>query len=150
MVTLIEQLDTDYKTALKAQDRRRVDTLRMVKAAIQRVAIDKRQDTLGDPDVIQVLRQQVKQRHETLEAATKGNRPELAAQATEELKLLEAYLPASLSEEALSKLIDEAIATVGANQGQIMKFVMSKATGAADGKTVSQMVGERLRSVKEG
>ena len=70
----------------------------------------------------------------------------MLSQATEELALITAYLPQPLSADALKQLIEEAIKTVGANQGQIMKFVMGKAAGAADGKVVSQLVSERLKS----
>ena len=130
---------------MKAQDRRRIDTLRMVKAALERVAIDKRKDRLDDPEVIQVLNQQAKQRKETLEAAKQGGRQDVAQQATEELAILNAYLPQALSTDAIKQLIEEAIQMVGPNQGQIMKHIMSKAAGAADGKLVSQLVGERLK-----
>ena len=146
MATLTERLETDYKTAMKAGDRRRVDTFRLVKAAIQRVAIEKRKDALDDPEVIQVVAQQAKLRRETMEAAKQGNRQDILTQATEELAILTAYLPQQLSPEVLRQLIDEAVQAVGVNQGQIMKYVMSKAAGAADGKTVSQLVGERLKS----
>lgn len=144
MPTLRERLESDYKTALKAKAQRRVDTIRLVKAAIQRVAIDKRKDALDDQEILQVLTQQVKQRRETLEAAKQTNRSDVLTQATEELAILNAYLPAPLPEEALSQLIDEAIQAVGANHGQIMKHVMAKAAGAADGATVSRLVRERL------
>lgn len=145
MPTLTERLEADYKTALKAQDRLRVDTLRLIKAAIQRMAIDKRKETLDDQEIIQILGQQAKQRRETLDAAKQGGRQDIAAQATAELGLITAYLPQQLSAEALRQLIEEAIKTVGANQGPIMKFVMGKAAGAADGRLVSQLVGERLK-----
>ncbi|MBI3088082.1 MAG: GatB/YqeY domain-containing protein [Candidatus Omnitrophica bacterium] len=145
MPTLTERLETDYKTALKAQDRLRVDTLRLIKAAMQRVAIEKRKDTLEDQEIIQILGQQAKQRRETLEAAKQGGRQDVAEQATAELGLITAYLPQQLSADALKQLVEEAVKTVGANQGQIMKFVMGKAAGAADGKLVSQLVGERLK-----
>lgn len=145
MATLLERLEADYKTALKAGERRRVDTLRLIKASVQRVAIEKRKDTLEDPEVIQVLNQQAKQRRETIEAAKQANRQDVLSQATEELAILNSYLPQQLSQEALKRLVDEAIQSVGANQGQIMKYVMSKAAGGADGKTVSQLVAERLK-----
>jgi len=108
------------------------------------VSIEKRKDTLDDAEIIQVLNQQAKQRRETLEAAKKGGRQDVLDQAAQELAILNSYLPQQLSAEALKQLIDEAIQAVGANQGQIMKFVMQKAAGAADGKLVSQLVAERL------
>ncbi|MBI4003878.1 MAG: GatB/YqeY domain-containing protein [Candidatus Omnitrophica bacterium] len=145
MATLTERIEADYKIALKAREQRRVDTLRLIKAAIQRVSIEKRKETLDDAEMIQVLSQQVKQRRETLEAAKKGSRQDVMDQATEELAILNAYLPQQLSPEALKQLIDEAVQSAGPNQGQIMKFVMQKAAGAADGKLVSQLVAERLK-----
>ena len=145
MATLTERIEADYKTAFKAREQRRVDTLRLVKAAIQRVAIEKRKETLDDAEIIQVLNQQAKQRRETLEAAKQGGRQDILDQSAEELAILSSYLPQQLSTEALKQLVDEAVKTVGANQGQIMKFMMQKAAGAADGKTVSQLVAERLK-----
>ena len=146
MATLSERFDADYKMALKAGDRLRVDTLRMLKAAMQRVAMDKRKDALDDAEITPVLNQQVKQRRETIEAAQKAGRQDVATAATAELNILTAYLPQQLSPETLKQYIEEAIASVGPQQGPIMKFVMAKAAGAADGKLVSQLVGERLKA----
>ena len=148
MATLSERLDADYKTAMKAGQRVRIDTIRLVKAAMQRAAIDKRKDALDDAETIQVISQQVKQRRETIDSAKQTNRPDVLAQATEELALLTAYLPQQLSPEALKQLVEEAVTAVGTNQGQIMKYVMGKAAGAADGKMVSQLVGERLKAAR--
>ena len=145
MATLTERLDADYKTALKAKERLRVDTLRLIKAAVQRAAFDKRKETLDDPEIVPLLAQQVKQRRETLEAAKKGGRQDIAAQAEAELAIINAYLPQQLSEEALKELIEDAIKAVGpTTQGLIMKHVMGKTAGAADGKLVSQLVAQRL------
>ena len=145
MATLTERLEADYKTALKAGERRRVDTLRLLKAAIQRISIEKRKEILDDQEIIQVLNQQAKQRRETLEAAKRGGRQDILDQSAEELAILNSYLPQQLSPEALKQLVNEAVQAVGANQGQIMKYVMQKAAGAADGKLVSQLVAERLK-----
>ena len=148
MATLSERLDADYKTAMKAGQRVRIDTIRMVKAAMQRAAIDKRKDALDDAETIQVINQQVKQRRETIESAKQTSRQDVLAQANEELGLLTAYLPQQLSPEAIKQLVEEAVAAIGTNQGQIMKYVMGKAAGAADGKMVSQLVGERLKAAR--
>lgn len=146
MATLIERLEADYKTALKAGERLRVDTLRLLKASIQRVAIDKRKDALDDQEILQVLAQQAKQRRETIEAAKGTTRQDVLTQATQELAIVNSYLPQPLSREAIQGLIEEAIQAVGSNQGQIMKYVMGKAAGAAEGKLVSQLVAERLKT----
>ena len=145
MTTLAERLESDYKVAMKAGDRRRIDTIRLVKAGMQRAAIEKRKDALDDQEIIQVLTQQAKQRRETIESVKQTNRQDVLTQTTEELAILASYLPQQLPQEALTQLIEEAIASVGANQGQIMKYVMGKTAGSADGKIVSQLVGERLK-----
>ena len=145
MVTLAEQLEADYRLALKAGDRLRVDTLRLIKAGIQRAAIEKRKDQLDEQEILQVLGQQAKQRRETIESVKQTPRQDVLTQATQELAILNAYLPQQLSHEAVAQLIEEAIGAVGMNQGPIMKYVMGKTAGAADGKVVSQLVGERLK-----
>ncbi len=142
---MLERLESDYKVAMKAGERLRIDTLRLIKAGIQRAASDKRKDTLDDQEIIQVLNQQVKQRRETIDSAKQMNRQDVLSQATQELAILNAYLPEQLSPDALKQLIEEAVKAVGTQQGPIMKYVMSKAAGSADGKLVSQLVGERLK-----
>lgn len=144
MPTLTERIEADYKVALKAGERRRVDTLRLLKAGMERLASEKRLPALGEADVLQVINQQAKQRRETIEAAKAGGRQDIVNQATEEFAIVTAYLPQPLSEETLKRLIDEAVQAVGPQQGQIMKYVMGKAAGAADGKVVSQLVAQRL------
>lgn len=146
MGSLTERLEADYKTALKAGERLRVDTIRLVKAGIQRTAIDKRKEGLDDQEVIQVVAQQAKQRRETIESARHSNREDVLSQANEELRILNSYLPQALSPETLKQLIDEAVSSVGPNHGPVMKYVMAKAAGAADGKLVNQLVAERLKS----
>ncbi|MBI3083058.1 MAG: GatB/YqeY domain-containing protein [Candidatus Omnitrophica bacterium] len=145
MATLAERLESDYRSALKAGERLRVDALRLIKAGIQRVAIEKRKESLEDQEILQVIAQQAKQRRETIGFAKQTNRDDVVAQATAELALLNSYLPQQLSEDALKQLIEEAVKAVGSIQGQVMKHVMGKAAGAADGKVVSRLVAERLK-----
>ena len=146
MPTLTERLETDYKTALKAGQRLRVDTLRLVKSAIQRVAIEKRKPSLDDQEVTQLIAQQAKLRRETIDSAKQTSRQDVLGQATEELAILTSYLPQQLSEDELRRLVEEAIGSVGTTQqGPIMKYVMGKAAGAADGKVVSRLVAERMK-----
>ena len=145
MSMLTERLEADYKAALKAGERLRVDTLRLIKAGMQRAAIDKRKESLDDPEIIQVLQQQAKQRRETIDSAKQTSRQDVVKQATEELAILHSYLPEQLSEDTVQQLVDEAVKAVGPNQGQIMKHVMGKAAGRVDGKLVSQLVTARLQ-----
>jgi hypothetical protein len=145
-MSLLERIEADYKTALKAGERLRVDTLRLVKAGVQREAIQLRKERLDDPEVLRVLGQQAKQKRETMEAAKQGGRQDVLGQATQELAILNTYLPQALSEDAIRRLIDEAIGSLGAQQGPVMKYVMGKAAGAADGRLVSQLVAQRLKA----
>lgn len=147
MPTLHERIDADYIAAMKARAQQRVGTLRLIKADIQRVGIEKRSSSLDDKEVTQVLNKQAKQCKETIDAAKKANRQDVLTQATEELAIITNYLPEPLSEDAITQLVDEAFQAAGAEatQGQIMKYVMAKAAGAADGKIVSQLVGARLK-----
>ena len=145
MATLTDRLESDYKTAMKAGERLRIDTLRLIKAGMQRVAIDKRKPSLDDQEVLQVLAQQAKQCRETIESGKQTNRQDVVTQATQELEILNAYLPKQLSEDAIKRLIEDAIQALGPNQGPIMKHVMAQSAGAADGKLVSRLVGERLK-----
>lgn len=144
-MSLWEKIGNDYTAAYKGGDKLRVETLRLVKAALQKAAFDKRKDQLDDPDVLQVVGQQAKQRRETLEAVKTSGRDDILTQTMQELAILTAYLPQQMSDDALTKLIDEAVQAAGQNQGQIMKYVMGKAGGAADGKRVSQLVAQRLK-----
>lgn len=144
-MTFAERLEADYRVAMKSGERIRIETLRLLKAGLQHAAIDKRKDALEDQEVIQVLSQQAKQCRETIAAATQGHRQDILDQATEELAIINSYLPQPLSEAAISQLIEEAIRTVGPSQGPVMKYVMGKAAGAADGKLVSRLAGECLR-----
>jgi uncharacterized protein len=142
--SLWDRIGTEYLAAYKAGDRVRVDTLRLVKAALEKVSIEKRKDRLDDAEILQVLTQQAKQRRETLEAVKASGREDIIAQTNQELAILTAYLPQQMSDEALGTLIEEAFQTAGQNQGQVMKYVMGKAGGAVDGKRVSQLVAQRL------
>ena len=146
-MALLERIESDYKTALKSQDRLRMETLRLIKAAAQRAAIEKRigYAQLSDQDLLQILNQQAKQRRETLEAAQRAGRSDVLQQSNEELRIITGYLPEPLSEEALKRLIEEAVQAVGTNQGTVMKIVMSKTAGSIDGKLVNRLVSERLK-----
>ena len=144
---LIEKIEIDLKSALKSKDQIKVSTLRFLKSAIGYLAIEKRED-LKDDDVISVIKKQVKQRKDSIEGFKKGNREDLAQKEEVELKILKAYLPEEITPEALSAIIDEAINETGANtprdMGMVMKAVMAKTKGLADGKIVSSIVNEKL------
>ena len=149
-MSLEERIDQELTHALKAQDARRLSTLRLLKSAIHNAAIEKRQEHVSDTDTLTIISRQMKQRRESIEAYRKGGRADLVAQEEAELAVLQAYEPPQLSDGELQTLVDGAIAGVGAtgpaDQGKVMKQVMTQAQGRADGKRVSQLVTDRLKA----
>jgi uncharacterized protein len=148
-VSLTQQIEKDIITAMKARETERLSTLRMVKTAFKNKEIEKR-EPLTDAEAQQILTTLIKQRRESVEQFTKGNRPELAAKEQAEIALIESYMPKAASEEDLKKLVDEALA--GQNlgpkdMGAAMKAVQARiqASGLrADGRQVSEIVKAKL------
>jgi len=141
-MTVTEQVRTDITSAMKAGEKDRVGALRLVLSELQKAAKE------GSGDELSVLRRERKRRLEAAEQFRGGGRPELAAQEESEAKLIEGYLPAEISDEELDQLVDTAIAETGAtdpkDMGQVMKALMTKVDGRADGKRVSTRVREAL------
>ena len=147
-MTLIERIDEDLKVAMKGRDELKVSALRMLKAAASNTAIQKGKQVLEDGEIQEVIGKLIKQREESVEAFTKGGRPELAEKEAKEAAILRAYLPPAMSEAELKSLIQAAIQETGASgpqgMGAVMKAVMSKVAGRADGKIINQLVRESL------
>ncbi len=149
-MNLQERIDADLKDAMRAKDAGKLNVLRMLKAAIKNVAIEKggASATLDEAEATQVIRKQVKQRQDSIESFEQGGRPELAAKEKEELAILNSYLPQAMSTEELATVVREAIAEVGATSraqmGAVMKIVQATVAGRADGKTLSQEVQRQL------
>jgi uncharacterized protein len=143
-MSVLEQVQDDARTALKAREREKAAALRLIVDALQQDA------KLGKGDEIAVLQRERKKRVEAAEAFEGAGRAEQAAAERSEAELIEAYLPAQLSDEELEGLVDEAVAETGATErkqmGQVMSAVMPKVAGRADGKRVSAAVGKKLGS----
>jgi uncharacterized protein len=143
-MSILEQVQADVRTAMKAGERERAAALRMVVDALQQDA------KLGKGDEVAVLQRERKKRLEAAEAYRDGDRVEQAAAESAEAELIEGYLPAQLSDEELAELVDAAVAETGASEqrqmGQVMSALMPKLGGRADGKRVSAAVRERLGS----
>ena len=141
------RIKADTVAAMKAGDKERVGALRMVTAALKRERID-RGDAATETSELAVLKRERKRRVEAAEVYEQAGRAELAAKERSEEALIAGYLPEELSADELSRLVDEAIADTGATtpkqMGEVMKAVMGKTAGRADGKLVSAMVRERL------
>lgn len=143
-MSVLEQVQDDARTALKAREREKVAALRLVVDALQQDA------KLGKGDEIAVLQRERKKRIEAAEAYEGAGRAEQAAGERFEVELIEAYLPAQLSDEELDGMVAEAVEETGATEqkqmGQVMSAVMPKVAGRADGKRVSAAVRKRLGS----
>ena len=141
-MTVLEQVRTDITSAMKAGEKQRVGALRMVLSELQKAAKD------GSADEIAVLRRERKRRFEAAEQFRNGGRPELAEQEESEAELIDGYLPAELPDAELDAIVTAAIAETGASEpkdmGQVMKAVMAKVEGRADGKRVSGRVRDLL------
>ncbi|HQZ28553.1 MAG: GatB/YqeY domain-containing protein [Verrucomicrobiales bacterium] len=150
MSELSQQITEDMKTAMRAKDTLALSTIRMLKSAIKNAAIEKggAGGELDDTEIITVIRKEVKKRQDAIELYKTGGREELAEQEATEMAVLNGYLPEPLSEEDLAKIIDAAIAEVGATSrkemGQVMKLVQERTGGRADGKTLSQAIIAKL------
>lgn len=148
-MTLYEKIDSDAKKALKDGNAVRLSVLRMVISAAKLALIDKNLKTIDDDVVIQILQKQVRQHRESIDQFEKGGRPDLVAKEKAELTVLEDYTPKQLSPEELLAIVKEVITETGASKksdtGKVMKAVMEKAKGKADGKAISALVQQFLK-----
>ena len=144
---LREKIESDVKTALKAGAKDKVSALRMLIAALKNKQIDRRRQ-LSEEEVIETIRSLIKQRKDSIEQFTKGQRQDLVDKETAEVAVLEAYLPAQLSREELDVMVRNAVDQTGAlgarDMGKVMKAVLSMVGGRADGKLVSELVKQAL------
>ena len=141
-MTVLEQVQGDVKTAMKARDRERAAALRLIVDVLQQDA------KLGKGDEVAVLQRERKKRVEAAEAYEGAGRTDQAAAERFEAELIEGYLPAQLSDEELGELVQAAIEETGASEqrqmGQVMSALMPKVGGRADGKRVSAAVRQKL------
>mgnify|MGYP000935839074 CR=1 FL=1 len=149
MATLKEKLSETIKTSMKSGDKDTLTYARSFHAAIRKKEIDDRVD-LDDAAVQKIAQTMIKQRQDSIEQFTAGNRMDLADKEKAELKFLQTFLPEQMSEDEVRKVVDWAVtqskATSAKDMGAVMKLLMPKTTGKADGKLVSQLVKERLGS----
>ena len=142
-----ERINQDIIVAMKEKNKQVLETLRMVKGAMQLEEISKKQE-LNDEDVIGVIAKQIKTRKESIIEFEKGNRADLVEKTEAEIKILETYMPEQLTEEEVNKIIDEAIEQVNpqapSDMGKVMGIVTPKLKGRADMSSVSKLVKEKI------
>lgn len=148
-MTLLEQLKDAQKDAMRAKDKLRLTTIRMVMAAIKQREVDERIE-LGEEDIIAILTKMVKQRKDSKAQYEDAGRPELAETEAAEIKVIEAFLPKPLSEEEVTSLIANAISATGAagmqDMGKVMAELKPNITGRADMGKVSGLVRTQLNA----
>lgn len=146
-MALKQQLQEDLKNALRARDERRKAVIRLTLAAIGHAEVERDSD-LSDEDVAAVLQKQAVLRRDTIAELEQANRPDLLARELAELAILEAYLPKQLSRDEIAEEARRVIAEVGAtgprDVGQVMRALMARLKGRADGTVVNQIVREML------
>ena len=146
-MSLIGRIEDDLTASMRARDRERAETLRLVLAALRSAEKDL-QRPLAESEELQVLQRERKRRSEAAEAFRSGGREEQAEAEERELAVLQEFMPEPLSDEALEEIVDDVIAEVGATSvrdlGRVMADVMPQVAGRADGSVVSQLVREKL------
>ena len=148
LMTLTERVQKEMVDAMRSKEELRLSTLRMMKAALQMKRIEKRAD-LDEKEELQVFTVMIKQRKDSIDQFTKGNRPELAAQEAQEITIIEAYMPKAVGEEEIAATVKAVIAEMGSptmkDMGAVMKNVKAKFGDArVDGKELSEEVKKQL------
>jgi hypothetical protein len=143
-----EALQRDLHQAMRAKDDLRKRTLRMVLSAVKLAEVEKG-EPLDEPELLRIVQKEVNSRQETVEEAEKAGREDLKSSTQEEIELLETYLPEPLTEDELRVLVQTTIEEVDAqgpgDMGAVMKALMPKIQGRADGKTASDLVRSALQ-----
>ena len=145
---MVEKLKQDMVEAMKAKDKERLTTIRMIKGDLDKEHIDKKRE-INDDLLIEVVNCGIKQRKDSIAEFEKGGRNDLIEKTQAEIEILQSYLPAQLSEEEVSLIIDEAFQIVNPegprDMGKIMKEVQPKLKGRADMKKVSEIIKSKLQ-----
>ncbi len=146
-MSLQERLIEEMKGAMKSSDKLRLSTIRMIRSALKNKEIEIRK-TLEDEDVVKVIQTMVRKGEESVEQFQTGGRTDLVEKEKKEIEILKSFLPQPLSQDQILKIIDQSIQETQASTlkdiGKVMKSVMPKIGGKADGKLINQLVKERL------
>ena len=148
-MSLVDDVSAELKTAMRAKDKPRVQALRSIRAAfIEELKTDAAKESLSEEEALSILRRLAKQRRESIEAYTAGERPDLAQTEEAELVVIEAFLPAVADEATTRTWVQQAIASTGASApsdlGKVMGVLMKKHKGVLDGKLANQIARELL------
>jgi hypothetical protein len=147
-MSLRERIEKDFTDALKARDERKLSALRLFKTELKKREVSGQKKEMTDAEAMEVVSSLVKQRRESIRMFQEGQRPDLVAKEEAELAVLLAYLPQALTPAELEGMVEQTLAETQAagpkDQGKVMKALMGKVTGRADGKAVSEIVKQKL------
>ncbi len=147
-MSLKEKLLSDIKEAMKSKQADRLSAIRFLQAAVKNREIELRPNAIDDQEIIGVIRKMVKQRQDSIEQYEKAARQDLADKEKQELAVIQEYLPPQLGREQIEQIVSEVKAALGAtsmkDMGAVMKEVQLRTGGAADGRTVSEVVKAKL------
>lgn len=147
MAKLTEQIRAELTEAMKAKNAEKLSTLRMLQSSLKYQQIEVGHE-LSDEEAMSVIRKAVKQRLDSIEQYTKGNRPELAEKERSEMEMLKVYLPPELTDEEIEAGVREIVASTGAqskkDMGKVMKEATARYKGRVDGKKIQEIVGRLL------
>lgn len=148
-MSLMSRLNSDMKQAMKSKDKPSLNVIRMVKASLQNELIKLGKDELTEDEELNILSRELKQRKESLQEFKSAEREDLVEKVTEEIAILNVYLPAQLSNDELKAIIQETIQQTGAtslkDMGKVMGAIMPRVKGKADGSLINQLVKESLK-----
>lgn len=146
-MSILQEINTDLKQAMREQDVLTRDTLRMLVAEIKRYEIDNK-TSANEEDILKIIKKMLKQRKDSIEQFTAGNRQDLADKEKAEIRVIDKYMPELMSEDAIKEIVTKVIADSGANgpqdMGKVMGQIKSALSGPADMGLVSKLVKEQL------
>jgi hypothetical protein len=149
-VSLKEKILEDIKNAMKAKEADRLSAIRFLQAAVKNKEIELRPHAITDPDILSVIKKMAKQRQDSISEFEKAGRTDLVDKEKFELTVLQEYLPKQLSADEVKKIVSDVIQSLGAKDikqmGAVIKEVQARTAGAADGKTISELVKSQLSS----
>jgi hypothetical protein len=144
---LFTKLQEEMKAAMKSGDKEKLSTIRMLISEIKKVQIDSKKE-LSDEEIISIMQKYIKQRKEAYAQYEQAGRKDLAEKELKEIEVVQQFLPPPLSEEELIKIVEETIQEVGASSikemGKVVRAVMDKVKGRAEGSLISKIVKEKL------
>jgi uncharacterized protein len=143
-MSLQKDIYKNFIEAFKAKQETEASTLRMLHSALKNLAIDKKTDSLDDEAVLVVIKKELKKRQDSIESFKKAGRNDLADKEEAEAKVLQVYMPAMMSAEEVDKIVDTVLSDGHDNFGLVMKEVMARTKGQADGKMIQEKVKKKL------